>query len=390
MEDTESKTITKIRRQYKKKVNEHDITYDNYQKHKIDLKKYQISDLKNAMKQMGNIRITGNKSQLIERILKRFTEIKNSIIIQQLFRGWYLRSIQKLRGPALKDRSICTNDNDMATLEPVKEIAPYSFFSYKDDKGFVYGFDVASLISHIQTKGKFVNPYTRELVDKKITRKVFKVYRGSYAIFQEFRENNKKLDTPSRRRQYNTSTLLNIRQNMSGHGLRLRNYFQETSNGPAVFLTIQEKLSQVRSQSIEERIRSLFVEIDQLGNYTQHSWFENLTHRELVLFYRGIYDIWYYRAGLNYQTKQYICYGILPNMHATSPFIRHRNLGYREISFLDYEELKLSCLEILEYLVYCGFDDDYRKIGTLHGLSALTIVSRDARHAMPWLYESVI
>lgn len=384
MEDKEPK----IKRKYKKRVNEHEITYENYQKHNIDLKKYQVCDLKNAMKQLGNIRLTGNKPQLVERITRRFTEIKNSIIIQRFFRGWYLRLIHKLRGPALKDRSICTNDSDMATLEPLNEITVPFFFSYKDDNGFIYGFDVSSLIPHIQGKGKFINPYTRDTVHKKIARQAFKVYRGSYALFSEFRENNKKLDVPIQRRQYNTNTLLHIRRNM--HNQAIRNHFPNTPPRNTVFTTIQAKLSQVRSQSIEERIRTLFVEIDQLGNYTQHSWFDNLAHRDLVLFYRAIHDIWYFRAGLNFQTKQYICYGILPNMRANSPFTRHRTIGYREFAFLDYDELRVTCLEILEHLVYCGFDEDHRKIGTLHGLSALTLVSRDARHAMPWLYESVI
>ena len=45
---------------------------------------------------------------------------------------------------------------------------------------------------------------------------------------------------------------------------------------------------------------------------------------------------------------------------------------------------------MFEHLVYCGIDNDHKKIGTLHALSALTLVSRDARLAMPWLYESVI
>lgn len=384
----------KPKRKYKKRINEYEITYENYQKHEIDLKNYQLSELKAAIKQLGNIRLTGNKSQLIERITRRFTEMKHTIIIQRLFRGWYLRLIQKLRGPALKDRTICTNDSDMATLEPLNEITVPFFFSYKDDNGFVYGFDVSSLIPHIQHKGKFINPYTRVPVHKQIARHAFKVYRGSYAIFPEFRECNKKLDVPTQRRQYSANTMRDIRRNMPVRTLRsgqnLQNRFQDTPMRSTVFLTIQEKLSQIRNQSIEERVRTLFVEIDQLGNYTQYSWFENLNHRDLVLFYRGMYDIWYFRAGLDFTTKQSICYGVTNNTRASSPFTRHRNLGYREISFLDYDELKSSCLEVLEHLVYCGFDEDHRKIGTLHGLSALTLVSRDARLAMPWLYESVI
>ena len=374
----------KIKRKYKKKVNEHEISYENYQAYEMNLKNYQICELKDAIKRLGTIRLTGNKSQLIERITLRFNEIKHSIIIQRIFRGWYLRLIQKLRGPALADKKLCTNDSDVATLEPIHEITTSSFFSYKDDNGFIYGFDIASLIQHIQSKGKLINPYTREAVDKQIAKNAFRVYRGSYALFAEFRENNKKLDTPSKRRQYTANTMLSIQSRMES----LRNQFQESPTVSSHFSTIQMRLSQLRNKTIDERIRALFVEIDQLGNYTRHSWFDNLRHRELVLFYRGLYDIWYYRAGLTYSTKRNICYGVSHN--AFSPFTRHRNLGYREISFLDYNELKASCLEVFENLVYCGSDNDHKKIGTLHGLSALTLVSRDARLVMPWLYESVI
>ena len=373
----------KIKRTYKKRVNEHTITYGNYEKYNLDLKKYQVGELKRAIKELGNIRVTGTKSQLIERLSRRFHEIKHSIFIQRIFRGWYLRLIQKLRGPALKNRSLCTNDSDMATLEPLNEITTPYFFSYEDTNGFVYGFDVSSLIPHIQSKGKFINPYTRDSVNKQIAKNAFRVYRGSYAIFSEFRENNKKLETPSRRRQYTMNTMLTIQRRMNS----LRNQFQDSPSSPSTFTTIQAHLASVRSQTVDERIRALFVEIDQLGNYTQYSWFDNLPHRGLVLFYRGITVIWYYRAGLTFTVRRNICYGLAHN--AVSPFTRYSNIGYREISSIEYDELKTSCLEVFEHMVYCGIDTDHRKIGTLHALSALTLVSVEARNAMHWLYESV-
>jgi hypothetical protein len=44
----------------------------------------------------------------------------------------------------------------------------------------------------------------------------------------------------------------------------------------------------------------------------------------------------------------------------------------------------------MENMVYSGVDEEYRKIGCFHALSALTIVSYPARAALPWLYESVM
>ena len=374
--------LHKIKRKYTKKVNEHIITYDNYQKYELDLTKYQIGDLKMAIRELGNLRLTGNKSQLIERLTRRFIEIKHSIIIQKIFRGWYLRLIQKLRGPALQNRGICTNGSDMATLEPINEVNLVYFFSYKDINNFIYGFDVSSLIPHIQSKGKFINPYTREIVNKQIAKHAFKVYRGSYALFPEFRKNNKKLDNPPNKRQYTTNSMLTIRRQMN----LVRNQFNEAPNR-RIFTNIQANLSNIRTQSIDERVRKLFTEIDHLGNYTQHSWFNDLHHRGLILFYRGLFDIWYYRAGLSFTVKRNICFGVGHN--AVSPFTRHLNMGYREISLFEYEELKLSCIEVFENMVYCGIDIDHKRLGTLHALSALTLVSSEARNAMPWLYESV-
>jgi hypothetical protein len=49
----------------------------------------------------------------------------------------------------------------------------------------------------------------------------------------------------------------------------------------------------------------------------------------------------------------------------------------------------LACLTVIENLVYSGIDEDHKKLGTLHALSGLTMVSHDARQAMPWLYDSV-
>jgi len=54
-----------------------------------------------------------------------------------------------------------------------------------------------------------------------------------------------------------------------------------------------------------------------------------------------------------------------------------------------YETAQEMCLRIFEKMVYCGIDEEHRKIGTLHALSALTVISLAARNSIPWLYESL-
>jgi hypothetical protein len=45
---------------------------------------------------------------------------------------------------------------------------------------------------------------------------------------------------------------------------------------------------------------------------------------------------------------------------------------------------------IVENIVFSGGDAEFRKIGVMHILTALTAVSEEARIAIPWLYESLV
>ena len=51
--------------------------------------------------------------------------------------------------------------------------------------------------------------------------------------------------------------------------------------------------------------------------------------------------------------------------------------------------LREACVTIIENMVHTGIDTEFRKIGALHVLTALTVVSLPARNSMIWLYESL-
>ena len=73
-------------------------------------------------------------------------------------------------------------------------------------------------------------------------------------------------------------------------------------------MIIQE---QTQQQEINQRINNVFIEMDQLGNYTQACWFLNIeTAAQLLHFVNQLYDIWNYRAQLNIQTKNRISNGL--------------------------------------------------------------------------------
>jgi len=53
-------------------------------------------------------------------------------------------------------------------------------------------------------------------------------------------------------------------------------------------------------------------------------------------------------------------------------------------------DCRKMCVIIIENLIYTGRDDVTKNIMVAHVLSALTLVSSDARTTMPWLYDSIV
>jgi hypothetical protein len=349
------------------------INYTNYTS-SIILTKYKIPELKKIAKE-NKLHVSGSKPQLIERIHNYFIKCKKVVFIQKLFRGHIVKRSFKIRGPAFKNRKLCVNETDFYTLEPLEDIPYEEFYSYVDEKKFIYGFNIQSLIALFKQKGKIINPYNREKVDFKIINEMFTLYNLCKIIFPTtFKPSpQEQIQTPVRPLQ-NTVVTNNPEQQTTQTINNITNTFSTRQND------IHRKLIYIREKTLEVRIQELFMEIDLLGNYTQGSWFSNLEKRDLMRYYRYLYDIWNYRGSLSHETKRRIC-------SLYDPFLNN-NINSLNISS-PTDDYKRICLNVIEIMVYTGIDIEYQKIGTLHVLSALTIVSQPARQNMIWLYESL-
>jgi len=382
-----SKTTTRIP---KTKPINIEISYDNFKKKSIDFKKYKLPELKDALKKY-NLKISGKKELLIERLETYFKKHSNSIIIQRFFRGWIVRYFIRLKGPAFKDVSLCTNDSDFVTMEPLNEMNKNVFYSYKDSKNFIYGFDITSLIQMLQKKNKIENPYNREKFGPIITKEIKTVYNLSFLIYPHFKNENQRIshitnavtvERSVRDRRSNSvysqnNPMNNILSNQNTISSRDNNIIQMTNE----MVLRNNRLMEIREKSISERINHLFTEIDSLGNYTSSAWFANLDFRNYIRLYRIMYDIWFFRSNLSREVRNLICPNINPFDGVLPRIIHNPNLTFSQI--------QNACLNALENIIYTGTNDDYRRIGTFHALTALTLVSNDARTALPWLYESV-
>jgi hypothetical protein len=365
------------------KTKEETISYEGFWKGNINLKNFKIFQLK-AFAKSNRLYVTGTKKILMERIHNHFIKISSAIKIQRVFRGSIIRFSFKIRGPAFKNRKLCVNESDGFTLEPLSEIPFERFFSYTDSNNFIYGFDVISLISLYKNKNKIINPYTRERIDINLTNNILslgKIIKIAFSYVLEDAEIEAPRITPP--------TTINRRVLNNNVGLEIRNNNVLTPNYETIvennILTpeqriILQRVQEIRQESLDRRIQNLFVEIDSLGNYTDSSWFSTLNRRNYIRFYRCLYDIWNFRAQMPMEIKRQIC-------QFRDPFSQIRNFNL--IGLTD-DGLKQVCLSVMEEMVYTGIDNESKKLGTLHVLSALTIVSFPARNSMLWLYESVI
>ena len=101
-------------------------TINNYQE-LMDFN-YNVNQLKMFAK-FYKLKMSGNKKELLNRI---FVYLKLSfyiIKIQKLFRGNIIRKYMLYHGPAHKNRKLCTNETDFITMEEIKDLSFYQFFS---------------------------------------------------------------------------------------------------------------------------------------------------------------------------------------------------------------------------------------------------------------------
>jgi hypothetical protein len=372
--DTEKDNLKKEKKEKKEEDFSTMLFFHEYGKKNIVLNDYKLVELKQIAKQ-NKLRISGSKSTMIDRIHEYFTKGIMSSKIQSIFRGYIVRKSFKMRGEGFMNRKLCVNHNDFYSLEPLDEIPFEYFFTFKsnDDK-FNFGCNIVSLLHLVKNKSSVKNPYNRETLKIEIIHSIIQTYSLIKLIF----------GTPIDAPDININSIIAIHNNINNNIL-IRESIRRPNNNTfinnEIIMERTNKLNTMRAKPMNIRIQELFMEIDQLGNYTNYHWFADLERRDYLRLYRILHDIWSFRGHLSREMKYKIC--ILED-----PFheVARERAYLHDASVMVIKEI---CLKIFENMVYCGIDDEYRKIGTLHALSALTIVSENARNSMPWLYESI-
>lgn len=339
-----------------------------------------IKNAKKAIRNIHDFALVGNKKVVLQRLICYFDQEKASTVIQRNVRGFFARLFCTLLGPAKHNRKICVNETDFNTLEPIQNLSYDDFYSYKDNSDYIYGFQLSSLLAYkkSQKASCFKNPYTR-LPMKRQLPTIYKLVRLRKIITRKY--------VPPKRRVQKKVTHVKREEDSqeSEHTDEIRPLYDTTSQhlfqqyryDPQEMI---EKLRELRTKSVPERCRFLFSEIDVLGNYTSYAWFLNLERRKYVRYFRILRDIWNYRGQIPSSVRFKIC-------PLWDPFMV---ITMENTSELTIEQLQTMCLSVMEDIIYTGVSEEFRMLGSLHVLSVLTIVSYEAREAMPWLYEALM
>jgi hypothetical protein len=302
----------------------------------LDDKKMTLDKLKQYAK-LFNLKTSGKKTILIDRIKQYLTQTHFIVFIQKLFRGYIQRKVIYLRGPTLYKRIENVNACDFLTLEPIEEIPYYQYFSFLDIDGIKYGFDISSIYHLFYNDNHTAkNPYNRNPLNVQIY-----------------------------------ETIQNI--------IRISKIYKH------VAVKVDLETYQVSNEKkIQLRIIDLFQSINETGNYSDFKWYERLNRIKLFKFMYEIIDIWEYRANLTTEDKLTICppdgrpFNGIPQI-----------LTILKTQNITCQRLREIILSILEQFVYGSFSTENKGIRVMYILTALTTVSREAAECMPWLYDSI-
>lgn len=360
------------------------LTYKKWIESGINLNKYKIKDLKPICKNY-KLKCSGCKQDIINRIEDFFKKTINSIKIQSLWRKRLVLLNYNLRGPALQDRKICANEVDFNTLEPLSDICNNNFFSYIEninDNEYIWGFNFYSIIELLNNQSLPRNPFNRSELSKKNINNILKLFRINNILFP------KQIINTSN--DFNLHTI-NIPDEYNVIGLSYTYYrpkcFNKSILKNNIYKSLYINICKKRISNINSRIEQLFYTFDSYNNYTNSSWFYQLDFNKLVTFYKQMFSIWNNtRYNIIPTTiKRKICVLFDPFQALfRGTIIYNRNEHDRSMF-----TMRAAVVTIMENIIYASSDEEYAKIGALHCLTALTVVSQPARNALPWLWESI-
>lgn len=297
---------------------------------KTTIKKLKIIAKKYKIKKISKLK----KKELQNKVFLHLNKMYSALKIQSFFKLLLLKKILRLQGPARIKRSLCTNDTDFYDLDKVTLLDWENFISFQDDDKHIYGFTIKSLFNLYAKNNTNIecvkNPYNLKDLPPNL-----------YSNLQSLINLYKIMKIP-----------IDINHDITNYIISEKSY-----------------------------VRDVFTKIDELGNYSDPEWLLKLNKHQLILYLKELKDIFLYRADLSNMKRFLIC----PFQNG-DPFY---DTNLFSLQLKSYNVILKKTVEVIKRFIMYSASYEDNKLGSLYVLISLTIISEDARTALPHLYYSV-
>ena len=296
-------------------------------------------------------------------LIKANTHLDKLIKLQRWIKTRQCNFNQRLHGPS---RTRAVNDSDFVSLDDIKDIPDKDFIALEDGQGFVYGFNLDSVVDLIlKSDENFLESFKKQsggLCYRQYVRILYNHY------------NKIKINNPYTRDLLPGEFKLRVFQ------LHARNIFKTTTPNNQTSLGNNSSAG-TGSGDIRQRVRNkcfaIFQKIDMFGYMTDIAWLMDENVKNLKLFYRKLALQWNLEFGLN-NTARY-------RIAKTHNLFSHSHLQDIMLSRADKYVLLDKILETLNVLVSNGETEGDRGTGCILILYALAAVNPRCVEANPWL-----
>ena len=303
-----------------------------------------------------------NLQTFFEILLKGNTFLSQVIKLQRYIKKSLLLLKQKCHGPAFKNTQLCVNDSDFFTLDELKDIPNDDFFSFSDEKKFVYGFSIDSIIQLIlKSDENYFEQFSRKIKNRHTHQHPKLCYYQFIKILYTHYSKIKIINPYTRFVIDNTIKLKAIR-------LYARKEYDINRIEEIVEIVDIKTL-------VKNKCLSIFQKIDMFGYQTDINWLYDQNQTVLKIFYKKLALLWNFEFGLNNEARYKIA-------HSHNIFV---NLHDIMISKQDKYTLLDKILEPVNAMVSNGRTDADKQSGCIIVLYALAFIDNRCVMANPWL-----
>ncbi len=281
---------------------------------------------------------------------------------------------------AMAPKRLCNNTCDFYSLESIEDIQMRYLFTYMDNDGFCYGFNIHSFIELVNHSN--INPYNRAVIPNEVICRArrYLLILNKWALLDT-------IHAPSHNKNNNNNTNNTNNNNNNNNKNKNKSSSANTNTNdnivqqPIVLaqLAILSKLPLKTATRL--RLTSIFQRIDMLGYHTCINWLYDKSSLILNNYIKALYRNWTFQAGICEEYKELI----LADTHA---FYELTDEAYKgTLVTLNKYRLLSRILDVMECMLSDRHVADVQNIASIIIIYSLYYIEpKQVVSSNPWIH----